>query len=215
MKHPAPGQWLSHLYGEAAEPERRDLEAHLAVCPECSAQVQHLRATMADLDAYAVPARRWRRQAWLTVSRWAVAAGLVLAAGFLVGRRTAPSGAELDARFATVRHEFLQTREADLKQVAETALFASRRDQRALFDEFLRQFQTVRAEDRAEWLKALQQVDDRRAADTAELRDGVLALAVKTGTGFAQTENQVRRLADRLPDGSPVNPLPSPITTKE
>lgn len=215
MKHPDSGQWLAHLYGESAEPERRDLEAHLAVCPDCAAAVGRLRATMADLDAYAVPARHWRRRTWFTAARWALAASLVLSTGFLLGRRTAASQAELDARLAGLRTEFQQTHDAGFRQAAEAALVASRRDQRALFDEFLRQFQTVRAEDRAEWLQALQRVDDRRAADTSELRDGVLALAVKTGTVFAQTEDEVRRLAGRLPDGPSANPSPASTLIKE
>lgn len=214
MKHPDPGQWLAHLYGESAEPERRDLEAHLAVCPECTAAVQRLRATMADLDAYTVPARRWRRT-WFTAARWALAASLVLSTGFLLGRRTAASQTELDARLAGLRGELQQAREAELRQLAETTVAASRRDQRALFDEFLRQFQAVRTEDRAEWLQALQRVDDRRVADTSELRDGVLALAVKTGTVFAQTEDEVRRLAGRLPDGPSANPSPASTLIKE
>jgi hypothetical protein len=203
---------MAYLYGESSELERRHLAAHLAVCPDCTARVQGWRAATADLDAWPLPARRWRHAGFVTALRWATAAAAVLVLGFLLGRHSAPTQAEVEARLSGLRAELQQTRGADLRQVAEAALTASRRDQRELFDEFLRQFQSVRAEDRAEWLRALQQVDERRAADSAELREGLVTLAVKTGTGLATAENQVRWLATRLTDPSPDTPTtPRPL----
>lgn len=86
---------IAYLYGEDSQGEREGVEAHLAACGECAAEVDGLRATRGQLAEWSAPevdlgfrlvrgpapserAAGWRVPAWAALP---AAAALVLAAG--------------------------------------------------------------------------------------------------------------------------------------
>jgi anti-sigma factor RsiW len=89
MNHPKREEWMPLLCGEADGETKRRLEAHLASCGECAAQVQAWRRTMGRLDAWKLPPARRVRAFPMQPVAWAAAAAIVLGA-FVAGRFTAP-----------------------------------------------------------------------------------------------------------------------------
>src|SRR5262245_16026231 len=88
VNHPGAAQWVAFLYEELPPATRRELGAHLAECRTCAAQLQTWRASMNALDQWALPPVRRPARQWVPVLKWAVAAGVVLALGFGIGRET-------------------------------------------------------------------------------------------------------------------------------
>ena len=206
MKHPERSEWMAFLYGEVSGEERRNLDAHLAVCPDCVRQLGRWRATQGLLDAAGVPERRApMRATWPSALRWAAAAALVLGAGFVVGRQGTVSERELNRQLGELRGQLradvAAQREADLKVVAEATLQANRAENRAFLEQFLHDFRAVRTADREDLVTALRTIEQRQARETAELREGLANLASSTGTGFEQAGNQMRVLTSYLPSG--------------
>lgn len=211
MNHPAPETWMAYLYAELPAAAREDCEAHLQVCLACRSSVETWRATMATLDADHATLKLPRRQpaavAWRPVLRWALAASMVLSAGFLAGRSTGPSRDDVKREVAAAREqisaELTKRHETDLQALGTATLTAAAAENRQFFADFTRQLNQARSEERRDLLGALQSYEDRRVMDYAELRDGLKMLARKTGTGFRQTEDQLTLLANYLPaDGA-------------
>lgn len=107
MNHPKDEEWLPYIDGEASSEMRARLNAHLDECPACAAQVAAMRRTVQRLQKLPRPEGRSVRPAWGgTIVKWALAAALVLCAGFGLGRLTTPSAATLQAEaLAQVREE--------------------------------------------------------------------------------------------------------------
>ena len=175
---------------------------------------------MATLDAdhatLKLPRRRPATVEWRPVLRWALAASVVLSAGFLVGRATGPSRDEVKREVAAAREqisaELTKRHETDLTALGAATLTAAAAENRQFFADFARQLNQARSEERRDLLGALQSYEDRRVMDYAELRDGLRLLARKTGSGFRQTEDQLTLLANYLPaDGA----APSSSNLKE
>jgi anti-sigma factor RsiW len=91
MNHPNPEQWVSYVYGETSGAARRELSAHLRDCPQCQQEIVTWKRNLNRLDAWKLP-RPARAQKTLFVPwlNWAAAAAIVLMAGILIGRATAP-----------------------------------------------------------------------------------------------------------------------------
>ena len=202
---------MAYLYAELPAAAREECEAHLHVCPACRSSVETWRATMTTLDAdhatLKLPRRRSSTAAWHPVLRWALAASVVLCAGFLAGRSTGPSRDDVKREIAAAREqitaELTKRHEADLQALGTATLTAAAAENRQFFADFTRQFNQARGEERRDFLGALQSYEDRRVIDYAELRDGLKLLARKTGSGFRQTEDQLTLLANYLPaDGA-------------
>ena len=144
--------------------------------------------------------------------RWALAASVVLGAGFLAGRATGPSRDELRREVAAVRGqlsaELANRHDSDLQALAAATVTTTVAENRRFLADFTRQFSQARGEERRDLLGALQAFEDRRALDYTELRDGLRLLARKTGSGFRQAESQLNLLANYLP-GDPAGPNPS------
>jgi hypothetical protein len=145
--------------------------------------------------------------AWQPVLRWALAASVVLSAGFMAGRSTGPSRDEVKREVAAAREqisaELAKRHETDLQALGTATLTAAAAENRQFIADFARQLNQARSEERRDFLGALQSYEDRRVMDYAELRDGLKLLARKTGTGFRQTEDQLTLLANYLPaDGA-------------
>ena len=215
MKHPLPEIWMAYLYRELPPTERADAEAHLHVCPQCRTAVERWRGTMTALDrdeaSLALPARRSAANAWQPVVRWALAASVVLVAGFLAGRAAGPSRADVQREVTAARHQVEtelkgQFRE-ELKAMTAGTVTTTAEDNRRLLADFARELQVARVADRRELLTALDTLDSRRAIDTEALRASLLTLARKTGTSFQQTESQLNLLAANLPANAPSSSL--------
>jgi|GEM_PF-3376845 len=211
MNHPAPETWVEFVYDELSPPARADAKAHLNVCPKCQQAVKQLSATLTLLDqdkaSLVVPRRRASAPAWRPVVRWALAASVVLAAGFLAGRASGPSRSDLQREVATVRRELQTQFEDELRAVTATTVSAAGDENRRLLCEFARDLQAGRTADRRDLLAALDLLNQRRALDTEALHASLVTLARRTGTGFQQTGSQLNLLASYLP-AEPVGASP-------
>jgi hypothetical protein len=212
MKHPSAEIWMSHLYGELTSAEHQECAAHLAACPECRQAVEGWRATMADLDTdqatLVLPPRTARTGApWQPALRWALAASVTLSAGFLAGRLSGPSREEIRQEVAAARQQLaneLRARyQADLKTLADTSVASSTAETKRFIEEYTHQINTVRNDERRDFLKTMQAYEDRHVMDYAELRLALGQLAQRTGNGFRQTESQLNQLAGSLPPEYP------------
>lgn len=81
---------IAYLYDEADASERRQVDAHLAECPECREELRGLRGVRQDLLAWDVPAHEsvWKPFAtpvatawWKQVPAWGLAAAATLIFG--------------------------------------------------------------------------------------------------------------------------------------
>jgi anti-sigma factor RsiW len=207
MNHPAPETWMAYLYAELPPTAREDCEAHLRTCPACRVSVENWRATMGALNTdhatLALPRRRPAAARWQPALRWALAASVVLGAGFLAGRATGPSRADLKKEVAAAREqlsaELAQRHDADLQSVTVATVATTAAENHKFLADFTRQLNQARTAERRDLLGALQAYEDRRVMDYTELRDGINQLARKTGTGFRQAESQLNLLANYLP----------------
>ena len=215
MKHPAAEIWMSHLYGELPPAERQECEAHLGACPECQRSVELWRTTLATLDTdqatLVLPPRKSSSgAAWQLTLRWALAASVVLGAGFLAGRLSGPSRDEVRLEVAAARQQLsteLRARyQEDLKTLAAATVDSSMAENRRFFEDLTRQLSTAHNDERREFLKAMQGYEDRHVMDYAELRGALGQLAQRTGNGFRQTESQLNLLAGSLPPEYPTSP---------
>jgi len=91
MNHPKPEEWVPYVYGEAPSITQRELAAHLKDCPQCREEIETWKRNLNRLDAWKLPRTRKARTAMLApFMRWAAAAAVMLTAGILIGRTTAP-----------------------------------------------------------------------------------------------------------------------------
>ena len=115
MNHPTPDQWMSFLYGEDNESQRRDLDLHLRGCAECAARLKSLRAGMCALDDWPLPQRRPARPR--PVLQWAAAAVVMLAAGIGIGRFSAGGTEAMHASMQQEMDTKLAAAKADTQQL--------------------------------------------------------------------------------------------------
>jgi hypothetical protein len=209
---------MSHLYGELPMAERQECEAHLGICPECRASVEGWGATRSALDTdqatLVLPPRKSRATSpWQATLRWALAASVVLGAGFLTGRLSGPSQADVRREVALARQQLsaeLQTRyQEDMKTLAAAAVDSSTAENRRFLETLTGRLSTVQNDERREFLKAMQAYEDRHVMDYAELRGALNQLAQRTGNGFRQTESQLNQLAGALPLDETPSSLPN------
>ena len=182
MIHPTREDWMSYLYDELEAQPRRELEQHLAECPECRARLGEWRCTTRRLDTYDVPVPKRVRPLAQVRLRWiatAAAAAVVLCAGFALGRSTGVSRSEL----TELRGQFAALAKNYSNLQGDTALLAAATDQR---------FQFVQA---------------RQDHDYASLHKELETVAVLTEANFRHTENQLVQLASA---DTVNNPSPSP-----
>ncbi|MCC7374166.1 MAG: zf-HC2 domain-containing protein [Verrucomicrobiales bacterium] len=208
MKHPDTQEWMGWLYGEAAPAAKLDLEAHLAVCPECRERVERWRSTMDHLDAAAAPrleaVRRPRSWPWLKVS---AAAAVLLISGGLVGRMSSGSEEALDRRF----HEWTTSwqaradaqRKQDLEEMAARTAVSVQVATQEIVADLSRRIQAMRQEDQLALIEIIERVDRQRAGEIGELREGLSVLASQTGDGLERAQNQMRLLAGTLEGSFP------------
>jgi hypothetical protein len=85
MNHPKPEQWATYVCGEATSQLRRQLQAHLEDCPECRRHVERWQRSASRLKAWKLLSVRTSLRLASRLE-WAVAALVVLAIGFALGR---------------------------------------------------------------------------------------------------------------------------------
>lgn len=215
MNHPPNEHWMSYLYGELSPSARRAADSHLRDCAECRDRVDRWRATMGLLDAdhatLTLPRRGQLAAAWQPALRWALAASVILVAGFLAGRATGPSSADVERQITAARDQLateLRTRyQDDLKAIAAATVSATTEQNKAFLTEFNRQFNEARTSERRDFVAALDDLSAKHTTDLLDLRRDLTALARRTGTGFQQAESQLNLLAAYLPAGGNATPL--------
>lgn len=206
MKHPTAEELVSWVYGETTPRAKRELQAHVDECAECRAQVQTWRATGEALDALPAPVtgRRWTR----APLQWAAAAALFIALGVAVDRFALPARgaklrtalqAEMQEQVAAAREqiaqEFQQRHEQAIAQVAVAAEAKNALTSQKLAEDFTMALQQARAEDRADYLMALRELDRKHDAEIAALKRGIETVVALADYGFEATEQRFAQLA--------------------
>ena len=131
MNHPKREDWVPYLYGEAKPDLRRQLSGHLEGCAECREELQNWKRSLHQLDAWKLPRRNSRLDAFTPFLKWAAAALLVLGLGFGFGRLTARQ-ADLEKVRAQVepeiRREFAATLRREIDKSVATTLAQAQRE---------------------------------------------------------------------------------------
>jgi hypothetical protein len=184
---------MAFLYGESAAPRRRELGAHLAHCPACSAQVKAWQASRHELDEWVLPASRPAARAWLPVMRWAAAAALLLGVGVWLGRQMSPSAGD----FAALKASVAQLSEAvgrgsDLDVSPSVAAATAAANAETL--RLLAQYSSLQDNQRAADQQALKLTFDTYDARLATLRKELETVAVNTEGGFQVTRQNLAQL---------------------
>ncbi len=149
---------MEYLYGELDRRTHSALEEHLESCDECRRAVAEWRGAMGELDAWQVEAKRplvlWLRPAL----RWAVAALLLLAVGFGVGRVSSRGTADTEelraewrAALADAESRLKQDIRADVQEdmneMALATLSAAKADTTRLLNRYAAAFDSTRRDD--------------------------------------------------------------------
>jgi hypothetical protein len=90
MNHPNREEWVPYIFGEAAPDARRRLGEHLRGCADCRAELDAWRHSLGRLNEWKLPKVRRPSEVWQPRLQWAVAALVVLAMGFGLGRLAWP-----------------------------------------------------------------------------------------------------------------------------
>src|SRR5256885_7781819 len=149
MNHPKREEWVPYLFGETSSTIDRQLEAHLQGCPECRQDLDGWKNSLGRLDAWKLPRAATAREMVQPLFKWAVAAAIVLAAGFGIGRITSVK-ANVEALRAAIEPEM-------------------RKQLHQEFAAYANGFEIRRAEDNQAIYAALDRLDAQRIADVLSL----------------------------------------------
>jgi hypothetical protein len=193
MKHPAPEEWAAYVFGEASPQRKRELNAHLADCAECSQEIAGWQRSLQRLDQWELPAPNGRPIASMPVLRLALAACLLLLIGFGFGRQF--SSAASKQSVAALR--------AELQQTFAQKESAAHEQSQGQFDALLRSLpDLVRAageEDRRAILGQLQRMEERHASDFVSLRRDLETVASLTEEEIRQANLKLLQVASASP----------------
>jgi hypothetical protein len=184
---------MSFLYGECPTEQRRDLDAHLASCSTCAAQVRTWRSSLNALDDWPLPIKRQARRQWVPKLKWAAAAAVVLAVGFGLGRQTSNARTEVAALKSSIADlTAIVEREHTLNLSNSLAMAATANTETLrLLGDYARLQQEQRAADQEVIKTALRSFDLR----LGRVRSDLLTVAVNTEAGFEQTHENLAQLA--------------------
>jgi anti-sigma factor RsiW len=241
MNHPSQEEWVAHVYGELPPARQETLEAHLGACPECRAQVEQWRATMAALTAWQVPAKRQSSRQWQAQLKWALAALVVLALGVGWGRLSGPKApdtarlsaellptlqaelrkdlaAQLQAAIKADRSEPINSLRLelgqDLDQRSTRTLAAAHAETRRLLGEVIQTWAAAREQDQQATLALYDRAEQQRKADLAWLRRDLETVAVFTDARLQSAQQEIGQLADyTLASAEPSSTGSTPLTT--
>lgn len=182
MNHPKPEEWVPYLYGETSGAARQDLKAHLRDCPECRQEIDNWKRSLHQLDRWKLPrAGQALVQTRMPLLRWAAAVVIILSAGILIGRATAPK--------------------VDVERLRVAITPAIQREVSAELAQFAR--------DEAARTASLTLASGRRYTDQvaqqlyAALKKDVDTLALNADEGLRNTAAKLFQLADYHPDQDP------------
>jgi len=186
---------MGYLYNEILPPDRARLEAHLERCAQCRASVSGWRNTMGALDEYQLPAQTVPTHPIRTALKRGIAASVVLAIGFALGRAASPAGGNREEMRAAIKSE------------VRAAMLAEARQREAQWTDFKNAWEAKYGEDAKLALDAIARVDANRLANYASLREELETVALHTKAGLQQAQQEIVSLAGNAqPDGPPLNP---------
>lgn len=194
MKHPDVTEWMAFLYGEVAPERKHELEAHLAGCANCAAELAGWRSGMTALDDWKLPVKRRTPRRALPVLKWAAAAALVLGVGFLFGRQFSPASAELaelKASVAQLAESVQRERGVNLTNSVNIATAAANAETLRL----LSGYSQLQAEQRTTDQQAIALAVRNFETRLGRLRTELETVALNTENGFEQTRENMTRLA--------------------
>jgi hypothetical protein len=186
MEHPTHEELAEFLYEEVSPARQFQIAQHVDACAECRARVTSWRNIRQALHSWELPQRSLKligqprtTKTWQIV-RWAVAAMVMLAVGYGMGRNTGASPSDVKQ----LRAELAQQLRGELRQDLQTEMM------RFATDDLAQQ----RQEYQRALVQAAAQLEARRLADYTALRRDVETVAVQTQEGF-----------ESLASGKPVN----------
>ena len=214
MKHPEE-DLISSLYGELAHEDRVRMESHLRECEACRQKREEWQRTAHLLDHWkveSVPASRGS-----SPLRWAIAASLLLALGFLAGTWLLPEtvrAAQIDRLRQEVGQSLRNEFRADLARMKEkmeddllrehsrslesrgdnSLVLASTQFQEQL-NTLLEQLREVRDDDRKETLALLDKLQKQLSEQVVDLRRDLETVAVSAENRIHQTQTRLGELA--------------------
>lgn len=194
MNHPSREEWMSWLYGETSPAERERLDAHLQSCANCQADVQAWRASLKELDTWAVPAPRPAPVSLARYLKWGIAAMLLIGLGFGLARATTPGTDRL-------RAELKQELRADLEKMTTDKAAAAVQENRRALESFIKTYTAAREEDRTNIVAILEQMETQRVSDYANLRKDLETVAVTAESKLYLTQQQIGQLANNTRPG--------------
>jgi hypothetical protein len=189
------------LYAELGPSERAEVEAHLASCRECRAEMERLteaRSLLAGAAGGIPPAPRvvvlepsLARRPWVAIAAGAFFAGMLASAGFFAGMRAAARPADGAPPVASVSAADLRALEASLDRRLE----AQRDEMRSLLERTA-PAQEVTRKDLANAVDELERkVDGWRANDVEYLLAQLAAVDQRQTTRLGQTQDALRYVA--------------------
>jgi len=193
VNHPSTEAWMEFLYDEVSPSQRAEMAIHLARCSQCSDRVNAWRRSAMALDAWTLPRPPRPRTLWPAAIKWAAAA-VVLGLGIAWGRMASLQAREiggLRAEVARLSTELPRQHAEDLRRVAAAATEAASAETARLLSELAKASEEQRVIDRQSIATALKRVDARFDV----LRDQIETVAINTETTFAQTHQDLTRLA--------------------
>ena len=202
---------MEWLYEELPRERHAALEAHLTSCAQCESQVRTWKGAMENLDGWDVTASRESNpaHAWWTKSwKWAAAAAVLVAAGFLAGRaNSTPSSAQLSAAVQTEVAGQMQAARAELatnlKQTLtshfDSVAESNRVEFARLFADLTTTINEGRAADQQNVIATLKEMDARWLAIYASFRRELETVAILTETGLKDTQQQLVQMTDFNP----------------
>jgi hypothetical protein len=193
MNHPTNEEWMEFMYEELPAARQDELRQHARSCAECAKQVDAWRSTMACLDKYAIPARQRSAASFSSWGKWAIAAAILVLAGFITGRLSSNQSTEVESLKATVSHlsARLDSEHALLTNAVTEATIAATADTARLVAHYALHTETQQAQDQQTISVALKALDYR----IDRLSTGLATVAVNTQDSFEQTQEHILALA--------------------
>jgi len=182
MNHPKPEEWVPYLYGETTGSMRQEFKTHLQDCPACRQEIETWKRSMHQLDRWKLPrAARMSAETRMPFFRWAAATMIVLMAGMVIGRATAPK-VDAERLKAAIAPEIHRQVSAEVAQLAR--------------DEAAREASLTLASGRRYTDQIAQQL-------YVVLKKDVDTVALNADAGLRHTAAQLFQLADYHPGQDP------------
>jgi hypothetical protein len=198
MKHPDAENWMSFLYSDdLSAKEQAELQSHLDVCDECRNHVREWRETRAQLDQWSLA--RPPHQGWIRSTTWmrpAVAACLVLAAGFAFGRYASPPGLDWPAERDRLRNDLRREFSEEVAAATQSAIIRFRSGQASFLGQYTKLQEQSREEDLAVVLAYFREIEKHRQNDHAQLRRDLETVALVTDASLRAAHGRMSQLAD-------------------